>query len=165
MKAIRFPGEPDQFDLLQFLSSVGRTERQMQMLIKRNPEGVVTVAGGGLAEHLWLYVWATGDTGLAQVAGELLEWQQGEEAYQAAIEAMQGGEQATMTPVASAAGLGMKARDLLPEFAVAGAERFIAGYVVSLVPRAPENRFDDAYWRKQNRDRFWKALPHTGWSK
>ena len=36
-------------------------------------------ASGGLAEAVWLYVWATGDGSLSQLANELVAWQHEEQ--------------------------------------------------------------------------------------
>ena len=88
------------------------------MLIKRMPNGDVTASPGGLTEALWLYVWATGDGNLGQLANELVARQHEEQEK----------EETEESRAASPTGLAKLAHWRLGKFRVDGARKLISDF-------------------------------------
>ena len=113
------------------------------IIIRRNKSGQLVVSeGGSVADALWLYAMATGDYSFQSLAENIQQWQEGEDnMYQEQLSS-------SFVTVGQAA---KKLAMYMPMFYQKGGNIFIETMVNNKVPQMPENRYSEAYWKKDNR--------------
>jgi hypothetical protein len=112
------------------------------MLVTRNALGEVSVSGGRLGEHLYLYALSTFDTSLTRMVSEILTWAEGERQYTRELDALRndgGGANEASSELIPARELAHKAFAYLTERQMqeAGARAVVAN-VQQLVPHDPD---------------------------